>query len=102
MSRRLQAVVVDDERPAREGLAADLATLGVDIVASCMDGRDPQRALREQRADVVFVDVEMPEIDGFALLESLEPEDVPPRSCSSPRTTSMRCAPLTCARSTTC
>lgn len=78
MTRPLQAVVVDDERPAREGLAADLATLGVEIVASCTDGRDAQRALREQRADVVFVDVEMPEIDGFALLESLEPEDVPP------------------------
>ena len=78
MTRPLQAVVVDDERPAREGLAADLAALGVEIVASCTDGRDAQRTLRERRADVVFVDVEMPEIDGFALLESLEPEDVPP------------------------
>src|SRR3954447_10653409 len=64
--------------PARQGLAADLATLGVEVVASCADGHSAQQALRDQRPDVVFVDVEMPEIDGFALLESLEPEELPP------------------------
>jgi len=74
----LRAVVVDDEQPAREGLASDLATLGVTVIASCADARDAQRVLREQPADVIFVDVAMPELDGFGLLESLEPEDVPP------------------------
>lgn len=78
MNRPLQAVVVDDERPAREGLAADLATVGVNVIALCSDGRDAQRVLRAHRPDVVFVDVEMPELDGFALLESLEPEELPP------------------------
>jgi two-component system LytT family response regulator len=78
MTYGLRAIVVDDELPAREGLTADLSSFGVDVVASCPDGRAAQRALREFRPDMLFVDVEMPEIDGFALLESLEPEELPP------------------------
>jgi two-component system, LytTR family, response regulator len=74
----LTAIVVDDELPAREGLAADLAALGIDVVAVCADGRAAYDAIRRQRPDVLFVDVEMPEVDGFALLESLEPEQLPP------------------------
>ena len=64
--------------PAREGLAADLAALGVDVIAVCADGRAAHDVIRDQRPDVLFVDVQMPEIDGFALLESLEPEQLPP------------------------
>jgi len=78
VSSPLTAIVVDDELPAREGLAADLAALGVDVIAVCPDGRAAQSALRLHRADMLFVDVEMPEIDGFALLESIEPEQLPP------------------------
>jgi len=70
---RLRAVVVDDELHAREGLTADLVAVGVDVVATCADGRAARDALRAARPDVLFVDVELPEIDGFALLESLEP-----------------------------
>ena len=78
MSDRLQAVVVDDEQPARDGLAADLAALGVDVMATCADARAAATALRARAADVLFVDVQMPEIDGFALIESLEPDELPP------------------------
>ena len=78
MSARLRAVVVDDERPAREGLVADLDALEVDVIATCADARAALDTLRAEPADVLFVDVQMPEIDGFALIESLEPEEVPP------------------------
>ena len=78
MSVPLTAIVVDDELPAREGLAADLAALGIDVIAACADSRAAYEAIRRHRPDVLFVDVEMPEIDGFALLESLEPEQLPP------------------------
>jgi two-component system, LytTR family, response regulator len=78
MSERLRAVVVDDEEPARDGLSADLVALGVDVIAACGDARAALAALRTRDADVVFVDVQMPEIDGFALIESLEPEELPP------------------------
>ena len=78
MSDRLRAVVVDDEQPARQGLATDLASLGVDVVATCGDARDAVGALHAHAVDVLFVDVQMPEIDGFALIESLEPDELPP------------------------
>ena len=74
----MRAIVVDDELPAREGLSADLTALGVDVVATCGDGRAARELLRELLPDVVFLDIEMPEVDAFAVLESLEPEELPP------------------------
>lgn len=78
MTASLRAIIVDDERPARDGLAADLASLGVQVIAACPNARAARVALEAERPDALFVDVEMPEIDGFALLESLEPEHLPP------------------------
>ncbi len=75
---QLRAIVVDDELLAREGLSADLTALGVDVVAMCADGYSARAAIVDHRPDLLFLDVEMPEVDGFAVLERLEPEDVPP------------------------
>ena len=75
---RLRAVVVDDEPLAREGLAADLAELDLDVVAVCADGLAACDAITAHRPDVLFLDVEMPEVDGFGVLERLEPEELPP------------------------
>ena len=74
----LRAVVVDDELLAREGLSADLAALGVNVVATYGDSYAAHAGLVELAPDVLFLDVEMPEVDGFALLERLEPEQLPP------------------------
>ena len=78
LTQPLRAVVVDDELLAREGLSVELAKLGVDIVAICADGHAARTAIRTKRPDVLFLDVEMPEVDGFAVLETLEPEEMPP------------------------
>lgn len=74
----LRAIVVDDELLAREGLSVDLASLGIDVVAMCGDGYTAREAIATLRPDLLFLDVEMPEVDGFALLDGLEPEDIPP------------------------
>jgi two-component system LytT family response regulator len=74
----LRAIVVDDELLAREGLSADLASLGVHVIATCGDGYSARAAIVDLRPDLLFLDVEMPEVDGFAVLEGLEPEDIPP------------------------
>lgn len=78
----LDAVIVDDERLAREGLEADIAALKppapLRVVASCADGFAAIEAVRRLKPDVLLLDVEMPELDGFGVLERLEPEDVPP------------------------
>jgi two-component system, LytTR family, response regulator len=74
----LRAIVVDDELLAREGLTSDLERLGVHVVAACGDGYSARAAIAELRPDILFLDVEMPELNGFAMLEGLEPEDIPP------------------------
>ncbi len=73
-----RAIVVDDELLAREGLAAELARLGLDVVAQCADGYAAREQITRLRPDLLFLDVEMPEVDGFAVLEGLDPEDMPP------------------------
>ena len=73
----LRALVVDDEPLAREGLASDLAALGVTVVAVCANGREALHAIRTFGPDVAFLDIQMPEMDGFEMLEELEPEDTP-------------------------
>ncbi len=74
----MRAIVVDDELLAREGLSEDLERLGVQVVSSCGDGYTARAAVVSLRPDLLFLDVEMPEVDGFAVLEGLEPEDMPP------------------------
>jgi two-component system LytT family response regulator len=74
----LRAIVVDDEQLAREGLSSDLELLGVRVVATCGDGYSARATIAELHPDILFLDVEMPELNGFAMLDGLEPEDIPP------------------------
>jgi two-component system LytT family response regulator len=69
---KLRAVIVDDEPPARELLATLLrAEPDVQVVAECADGLEAVETLRRQRADLMFLDVQMPGLDGFGVLEQL-------------------------------
>ncbi len=79
---RLRTIIVDDEPLAREGLRAELDAMthdgGIDIVAECGSTSAACDAIRLLRPELLLLDVEMPELDGFAVLERLEPEEVPP------------------------
>ncbi|HEV7786204.1 MAG TPA: response regulator, partial [Thermoanaerobaculia bacterium] len=68
----LRLVVVDDEPLARNTLRL-LARLDpeVVVVAECGNGAEAIQAILEHRPDLVFLDVQMPELDGFAVLEAL-------------------------------
>lgn len=72
MSARLRAIVADDEPLAR---ARMLRLLGqfpeIEVVATCSSGEEAVRALHGQRPDVIFLDVQMPGLDGFDVLDSL-------------------------------
>src|ERR1043165_6506448 len=75
----LKAVLVDDEPLAREGLRDLLDEIPtIEVVAECANGYEACEAIVEHRPDILFLDIVMPELDGFATLERLEPEDVPP------------------------
>jgi two-component system, LytTR family, response regulator len=77
----IRVVVVDDEPLARERLRTLLdARRDVEVVAECGDGADAVQVIGELRPDLVLLDVQMPELDGFEVLEalrSLEPPVLP-------------------------
>ena len=71
---RLRAIVVDDESPARALLREYLgAHADVEVVAECANGFEAVKAAGECSPDLVFLDVQMPKLDGFEVLELLEP-----------------------------
>jgi two-component system LytT family response regulator len=74
----VRAVIVDDEPLARERLRSLLAERpGYALVAECPDGEAAVAVIGRERPDLVFLDVEMPGLDGFGVLEALG-DDAPP------------------------
>lgn len=68
----IRTLIVDDEPLARERLRTLLADEpDVAVVGECGNGREALRAITEQRPDLVFLDVQMPELDGFEVLRRL-------------------------------
>src|SRR5205807_8303241 len=74
----LSAVIVDDEQLARDELAFLLENVGdVDIVAQGKNGVEGVSLIREHNPDLVFLDVQMPGLDGFGVLKKLLDKKVP-------------------------
>ena len=74
----LSALIVDDEELARRGLEIRLQKFDdVEICGECRNGREAIDAVREQSPDIVFLDVQMPGIDGFEVLRRLSGSDMP-------------------------
>jgi two-component system LytT family response regulator len=70
-TERIRTLVVDDEPLAREGILGLLSDdPEIEVVGTCADGREALAALRRLRPELVFLDVQMPEMDGFEVLEA--------------------------------
>lgn len=68
--RTLRVMVVDDEEPARMAIRAALARVGGTVVAAeCRNGFEAVKAITDTPPDVVLLDVQMPKLDGFEVLE---------------------------------
>jgi two-component system LytT family response regulator len=65
----IRTVIVDDERHARQKIRALLGReRDIEIVAECANGKEAVAAIREKRPDLVFLDVQMPAMDGFEVV----------------------------------
>ena len=74
----MRVLIIDDEPRARNFMRKLLAIdSSVEIAGECGDGYEAIRAIKTKTPDLVFLDVQMPEIDGFAVLERLRPEEMP-------------------------
>jgi two-component system LytT family response regulator len=74
----LRVVIVDDEPLVRDGLRGMLADEpGMHVVGEACDGSDAIALIEAERPDIVFLDVQMPEQDGFSVLEAIGDPPVP-------------------------
>jgi len=74
----VRVLIVDDEPLARDCMRLALHGVpGVTIVAECGDGASAVEAIRRHEPDVVLLDVQMPGLDGFAVLERLDAATMP-------------------------
>ena len=75
---RFTTLIVDDEPLAREGLRMWLAAdPDVSAIQEAKDGREAVAAIRHTRPDLVFLDVQMPEMDGFSVAHEVGADRMP-------------------------
>lgn len=68
----IRALIVDDEPVARRGILRLLRQeQDIEVVEECADGHAAIAAINAHSPDLVFLDVQMPELDGFAVIEAI-------------------------------
>ena len=74
----MRALIVDDERLARERVRTLLqASPEIDVIGEASGGREAIATIAEQRPELVFLDIQMPDVDGFEVLEAVASEWLP-------------------------
>ena len=74
----LRALIVDDEALARTALVRLLKReRDVSLIGQCDDGESAVQTIRQAQPDIVFLDVQMPEMDGFQVVEAIGAERMP-------------------------
>jgi two-component system LytT family response regulator len=80
MSRKskIRVVVVDDEKLARNRIRRLLQPMGkYNIVSECSNGKDAVKFLSNNEADLMFLDIQMPEMDGLEVISKLDRQKLP-------------------------
>jgi two-component system LytT family response regulator len=74
----IRTLIVDDEPLPRERVRSLLAARPeIDVIGECADGRSAVSAILRERPDLVFLDVQMPELSGFDVIQKISGEYVP-------------------------
>ncbi len=75
---KLRVLVVDDEPLAREGVRLLLAKeAGIEVIGECSTGKQAIKAIESEKPDLVFLDIKMPNISGFDVIEAIDSENMP-------------------------
>jgi len=73
MSNKIRTIIIDDEQLARSITKSYLSKHPeIEIVAECSNGFDAIKKINEEKPDLIFLDIQMPKINGFEMLELLE------------------------------
>jgi two-component system LytT family response regulator len=77
--KSLRVLIVDDEPLARQGLRELIRKDSeLECIGECADGQAAVEAIESLKPDLVLLDVQMPEIDGFGVIRAVGPEQMPP------------------------
>jgi two-component system LytT family response regulator len=75
---KIRALIVDDEPIARERLRSLLEQEPeIEVIGECRDGNEAVASIRRERPDLVFLDVQIPELDGFGVVKALDGQQLP-------------------------
>lgn len=70
---RIRTIIIEDEAPARDILKFYLNDFDeIEVLAECQDGFEGLKSISELKPDLVFLDIQMPKLSGFEMLEVLE------------------------------
>src|SRR4026207_2089293 len=79
IEQQLRVLVVDDEALARQRLCTLLSRVpNIEIVGECQNGLEAVASIRAHELDLVFLDVQMPELDGFDVITEVGTDRMPP------------------------
>jgi two-component system LytT family response regulator len=71
-NKKIRTVIVDDEPLARKGLSLRLAEFAnIEVIAECKNGLDAVAVIPKERPDLVFLDIQMPGLNGFQVINKL-------------------------------
>jgi len=74
----IKALIIDDEKLSRELIKAYLKPhAGIEVVGECENGFEGVKAIMENRPDLIILDIQMPKLNGFEMLELLSDMDLP-------------------------
>src|SRR5271157_975018 len=74
----MRTIIADDEHLARKKLRLLLGSEpGVHVIAECQDGQQAIDAVKAHKPDLLLIDIRMPDLDGFHVLEKIAPDEMP-------------------------
>ena len=76
--QKIRTIIADDEALARRGIRAQLKNeKDFEVISECRNGNEAVKTIQTESPDLVFLDVQMPELDGFGVVSAIGPARMP-------------------------